>query len=80
MESLNHRGFATTTPGLAPYSLDCAKGSGLMQCWYPDTSTVATETNVVQLDTTILSRILKVLSVFQYHSSIYSASMKTMIK
>ena len=32
--------------GLAKYSLVYAKGSGLMQCWYPDTSTAAEENNV----------------------------------
>ena len=31
--------------GLAKYSLDYAKGPGLIQCWYPDTSTVAAESN-----------------------------------
>ena len=45
IESLNHAGFATTMLGLAKYSLDYAKGPGLMQCWYPDTSTVAEENN-----------------------------------
>ena len=44
--SLNHPGFATTMLGLAKYSLDYAKGPGLMQCWYPDTSTAAEENNV----------------------------------
>ena len=46
VESLNHHGFATTMLGLAKYSLDYAKGPGLVQCWYPDTSTVAEENNV----------------------------------
>ena len=32
IESLNHPGFATTMLGLAKYSLDYAKGPGLMQC------------------------------------------------
>ena len=32
--------------GLAKYSLDYAKGPGLLQCWYPDISTVAEENNV----------------------------------
>ena len=45
IESVNHPGFATTMLGLAKYSLDYAKGPGLMQCCYPDTSTVAEENN-----------------------------------
>ena len=46
IESLNHPGFATTMLGLAKYSLDYARGPGLMHRWYPDTSTVAEENNV----------------------------------
>ena len=46
IESLNHPGFATTMLGLAKRPFDYAKGSGLMQCWYPDTSTAAETTNV----------------------------------
>ena len=46
IETLNHPGFATTMLGLAKYTLDYAKGPGLMQCWYSDTSTAAEENNV----------------------------------
>ena len=46
IESLNHPGFATSMLGLLKYSLDYANGSGLVQCWYPDASTVAAENNV----------------------------------
>ena len=46
IESLNRPGFATTMNGLAKYSLDYAKGPGLIQSWYPDTSTAADTHNV----------------------------------
>ena len=46
MESLDHPGFATTMLVLAQYSLDYAKGPGIMQLWQPDTATVAEENNV----------------------------------
>ena len=44
--SLIHPGFATSMLGLLKYSLDYAKGLGLVQCWYPDASIVAAENNV----------------------------------
>ena len=46
IESLNHPGFASTMLGSAKRSFDYAKGPGLMQCWYPDTSTAAADTNI----------------------------------
>ena len=45
-ESLNRPGFATSVFWLLKYSLDYAKGPGLVQCWYPDASTVAAENYV----------------------------------
>ena len=45
-ESLSHPEFATNMIGLLKCSLDYAKGPGLVQCWYPDASTVAAENNV----------------------------------
>ena len=89
---LNHPGFATTMLGLAKYSLDNAKGPGMMKCWCPDTSTVAEENNDLQPDNYIITKpdptfsfairnqILQVLSVSQYTSNIYLDSVKTMIK
>lgn len=46
IENLNHPGFATTMLGMAKYPLDYAKGPGIMQCWYPDTTTAAAATNI----------------------------------
>ena len=46
IESLNHPGFATSMLGLLKYSLDYAKGPGLVQWWYPDASTVAAECRI----------------------------------
>ena len=45
IESLNHPGFATTMLGLVKHSVDFAKGPGLSQCWYPDTTTTAVAEN-----------------------------------
>ena len=45
IESLNHPGFATTMMGLVKQSLDFAKGSGMMSCWRPDTTTAAADDN-----------------------------------
>ena len=42
IESVNHPGFASTMLSFVKYSNDFAKGAGLAQCWYPDTSTAAT--------------------------------------
>ena len=44
IESLNHPGVATTMLGSLKYSPDFNKGPGLMQCWFPDTSTAADNT------------------------------------
>ena len=46
IESLNHPGVATTMLGSLKYSDDFTKGPGLMQCWYPDTTTAAAAVNV----------------------------------
>ena len=46
IESLNHPGVATTMLGSLKYSTDFNKGPGLMQCWYPDTSTAAAAANL----------------------------------
>ena len=44
IESLNHPGFASTILGMVKQPFDYAKGAGLNECWYPDT-TVAAEIN-----------------------------------
>ena len=45
IESVNHPGFASTMLSFIKYSTDFAKGAGLAQCWYPDTSTTANIAN-----------------------------------
>ena len=46
IESLNHPGVATTMLNSLKFSDDFKKGPGLMQCWYPDTTTTAAVANV----------------------------------
>ena len=41
IESINHPGPASTILGSIKYTPDIQKGSGLMQCWYPDTAPAA---------------------------------------
>jgi hypothetical protein len=45
IESVNHPGHASTMLGSVKYSNDFAKGSGLIQCWYPDMGTTASVAN-----------------------------------
>ena len=83
IESLNHPGFATTMLGLAKYSLDYAKGPGVMQCWYPDTSPLAEETNVgfaARHNYIIRKPNPKGSFSFAIPSSIYLDSVKIMMK
>jgi|AJXC01.1.fsa_nt_gi hypothetical protein len=46
IESLNHPGFASTLFGMVKQPYDYAKGAGLNECWYPDTTAVAEAVNV----------------------------------
>ena len=41
IESVNHPGFASTMLGMLKHPAGYAKGSGLMECWYPDTTVTA---------------------------------------
>ena len=67
IESLNHPGFATTMLGLAKYSLDYAKGPGLIQCWYPYTTILAETPGNVGFAARHDYIILEALSVSRYH-------------
>ena len=46
IESINHPGQASTILGSVKYTPAFKDGPGLMQCWYPDTTTNADEQNV----------------------------------
>ena len=46
IESLNHPGFASTMFGMVKQPFDYAKGTGLNECWYPDTTAVAEAGNI----------------------------------
>ena len=46
IESINHPGQATAILGSVKYTPAFKNGQGLMQCWYPDTTTGADEHNV----------------------------------
>ena len=46
IERLNLPIFSTTRLRMVTHSLEYAKGPGLLQCWYPDTTTVAKDANV----------------------------------
>ena len=43
IESVNHPGFATTMLSHVKYPPDFHQGSGLIQCWYPDSGTTAVQ-------------------------------------
>ena len=45
IESVNHPGFASTMLGMLKHPADNAKGSGLLECWYPDTTVTAAVDN-----------------------------------
>ena len=41
IESVNHPGFASTMLGMLKHPAGYSKGSGLIECWYPDTTITA---------------------------------------
>ena len=45
IESVNHPGFASTMLGMLKHPAGYAKGAGLSECWYPDTTNEAALTN-----------------------------------
>ena len=41
IENVNPAGFASTMLGMLKHPAGYAKASGLMECWYPDTTVTA---------------------------------------